>query len=144
MEMEWMFSDLNKDLNNHSQDLGRLVATPRELPRKRQENQRPRETLEFLKLTQTAKDTHTGVLYQQSMGRIKIEQNPATVGGRTTHRAPSPKRTPFQTDTSKQSQVQKVSRKTRLFHSSPMRLLGNSLFKISSHGSLFNGIKWLP
>jgi hypothetical protein len=53
------------------------------------------------RLKQVKAFTHTGSLCQQNMGAVNIKQKPVMMGGRTTHRALSPKRTPFQTVTNK-------------------------------------------
>jgi hypothetical protein len=55
--------------------------------------------LGILNWTQTGKRTYTRTLCQKNGGTVKIEQKPATVGGGTVYRTPSPKRTPLQTGT---------------------------------------------
>jgi hypothetical protein len=50
------------------------------------DNQRSQETVVFLKWTQTGKGTHKGAHCQDNIGAVKIEQRPATVGGKTAHR----------------------------------------------------------
>jgi hypothetical protein len=65
------------------------------------------------------------------------------MGGRTTYRTLSPKRTPFQTGIDWWSHLRKVPRSRRISHTYPVWLWGCSPCKISSPGPVFHGTKWL-
>jgi hypothetical protein len=95
VQLIWEPGHLGIDGNDMADQLAKLnkfAASQWELPRSGQgrDNQRPQETLRFLKLTLSSKGTHTGVLCQENKGAFKLEQKPAMMGGRTTHRALSP------------------------------------------------------
>jgi hypothetical protein len=55
-----------------------------------------KKILGILNRTQSGKRTHTRTLYQKNQETVKIKQKPVTVGGRTTNRILSLRRTHFQ------------------------------------------------
>jgi hypothetical protein len=50
-------------------------------------------------------NAHTGALYQENKGPVKLEQRPATMSGKVTHKTLPPKTAPLQTGSGKQHQV---------------------------------------
>jgi hypothetical protein len=71
---------------------------------------------------------------------LKLDTNrPWTLGGMSTRRTLSPKMSAFQTWINSQFHLRKLPRETRISHTHPARLWGNSLFEISSLTSLFYG-----
>jgi hypothetical protein len=92
-----------------------------------------------------AKETRT--LCQKNKETGEFKQKPVMVGGRTTYRTLSLKRTLFQNGTDRQSYLQKVPKKRWISHTHPMQVWGHSLLKISSPGPLLYGTKrlsWCP
>jgi hypothetical protein len=77
---------------------------------------------------------------RQQYGIISLQQ---TLGGSTTYRTLSPKRTPFQIGIDWRSRVRKVPRRRWISHTHPVWLWGCSPCKISSSGPIFHGTKWL-
>jgi hypothetical protein len=65
------------------------------------------------------------------------------MGGRTTYRTLSPKRTPFQIGVDWWSHLRKTPRRRRIGHTHPVWLWGCSSCDISSPGPVFHGTKWL-
>jgi hypothetical protein len=60
-------------------------------------NRNHKKILGIINWTRRDKRTFTRTLCQENKGGAKIKQKPATLGGRTTYRTLSLKRTPFQT-----------------------------------------------
>jgi hypothetical protein len=83
------------------------------------------------------------VLCQKNEGSVKTKQRPVKMGGRTTYRILSPKRTPFQIGTDWWSHLRKVPRRRWISHTHPVWLWGCSSCKISSPVPVLHGTKWL-
>jgi hypothetical protein len=93
--------------------------------------------------TYTGKGTYTRALCQKNEGSVKTKQRPVKMGGRTTYRTLSPKRTLFQIGIDWWSHLRKVPRRRWISHTHPVWLWGCSPCRILSPGPVFHGTKWL-
>jgi hypothetical protein len=106
-----------------------------------------RKTLVILNRTQTKGLIHTRTLCQKNQGTLKIKQKPVTVGGRTTYRTLSHKRTSFQTENDGPICERCLETDESATHTHPMRVWGHGLLKIPSPGPLSHGtrrLSWRP